>query len=75
MNPVNTGVGRAGTGLVTAVGVFPGYAEARRAVDALRRAGIAVRRCDTFPGLDGSWIRVAVRPPEVSDRLLEALAR
>src|SRR5206468_7270368 len=28
-----------GAGLVTAVGVFPGYAEARRAIDALRRAG------------------------------------
>lgn len=40
MNPVNTGVGGSGAGVVTAVGVFPGYAEARRAVDALRRAGI-----------------------------------
>jgi hypothetical protein len=29
----------AGGGLVTAVGVFPGYAEARRAVEALRAAG------------------------------------
>ncbi|WP_462417641.1 cobyrinate a,c-diamide synthase [Kytococcus sp. Marseille-QA3725] len=41
---------------------------------ALRTAGFAVRRCDTFPGLDGSWIRVAVRPPETTDRLLRALA-
>jgi hypothetical protein len=39
MNASNT-AGR-GTGLVTAVGVFPGYAEASRAVDALRRAGFS----------------------------------
>ncbi|SEB78607.1 L-threonine O-3-phosphate decarboxylase [Nocardioides exalbidus] len=40
----------------------------------LRAAGFAVRRCDTFPGLDDSWIRIAVRPPEVSTKLLEALS-
>ena len=33
---------------------------------ALRARGFAVRRCDTFPGLDDSWIRIAVRAPEVS---------
>jgi len=42
---------------------------------ALRDSGIAVRRADTFPGLDGSWIRIAVRPPEPTDRLLTALDR
>ena len=41
----------------------------------LREAGVAVRRCDTFPGLDASWVRLAVRPPEVSDRLLRLLAQ
>lgn len=41
---------------------------------ALRERGFAVRRCDTFPGLDGSWVRIAVRPPEVSTALLEALS-
>ncbi|MFC7501045.1 Rv2231c family pyridoxal phosphate-dependent protein CobC [Nocardioides sp. CPCC 206347] len=40
----------------------------------LRAAGIAVRRADTFPGLDGSWIRIAVRPEELTDQLLAALA-
>ncbi|GAA3537978.1 Rv2231c family pyridoxal phosphate-dependent protein CobC [Nocardioides daeguensis] len=40
----------------------------------LRERGIAVRRADTFPGLDGSWVRVAVRPPETTDQLLAALA-
>ena len=38
MNPVNTGAAPV-TGTVTALGVFPGYAEARRAVEALRQAG------------------------------------
>lgn len=41
----------------------------------LREAGVAARRCDTFPGLDGSWVRLAVRPPEVTDRVLPLLAR
>ncbi|MET9709461.1 cobyrinate a,c-diamide synthase [Nocardiopsis alba] len=40
----------------------------------LRAQGIAVRRADTFPGLDPSWIRVAVRPPEITRRLTAALA-
>ncbi|MEP9365447.1 cobyrinate a,c-diamide synthase [Nocardioides sp. CN2-186] len=39
----------------------------------LRDRGIAVRRADTFPGLDGSWVRIAVRPPESTARLLSAL--
>jgi cobyrinic acid a,c-diamide synthase len=38
----------------------------------LRRAGIAVRRADTFPGLDASWVRIAVRPPEQTAPLLAA---
>lgn len=40
----------------------------------LRQAGFAVRRCDTFPGLDESWIRIAVRDPLATDALLRALA-
>jgi histidinol-phosphate/aromatic aminotransferase/cobyric acid decarboxylase-like protein len=40
---------------------------------ALRRTGIAVRRCDTFPGLDDTWVRIAVRPEPVTDALLDAL--
>jgi histidinol-phosphate/aromatic aminotransferase/cobyric acid decarboxylase-like protein len=42
---------------------------------ALRAAGIAVRRCDTFPGLDATWARIAVRPEPTTDRLLTALDR
>ncbi|MGJ7442372.1 aminotransferase class I/II-fold pyridoxal phosphate-dependent enzyme [Aquipuribacter sp. MA13-6] len=35
---------------------------------------VAVRRADTFPGLDASFVRVAVHPdPAVTDRLLDAL--
>lgn len=41
---------------------------------ALRTAGIAVRRCDTFPGLDADHLRVAVRPAEQVNRLTAALA-
>jgi cobyrinic acid a,c-diamide synthase len=44
---------------------------------ALRRAGVAVRRADTFPGLGPSWVRIAVRPePQVRELLaaLDALA-
>ncbi|WP_306371417.1 Rv2231c family pyridoxal phosphate-dependent protein CobC, partial [Nocardiopsis sp. CC223A] len=39
----------------------------------LRASGIAVRRADTFPGLDAAWVRVAVRPPEATARFLAAL--
>ncbi|MCW2854100.1 MAG: Aminotransferase [Nocardioides sp.] len=40
----------------------------------LRAAGIAVRRADTFPGLGPDWVRIAVRPPDVTERLVAALA-
>ena len=39
---------------------------------ALRRAGIAVRRADTFPGLGGEWVRIAVRPAEQTTDLMTA---
>jgi histidinol-phosphate aminotransferase len=39
----------------------------------LRADGIAVRRGDTFPGLTADHLRVAVRPPEQSRVLVEAL--
>jgi hypothetical protein len=41
----------------------------------LRRTGFAVRRCDTFPGLDDGWIRIAVRPAAQTEPLLAALSR
>ncbi len=40
---------------------------------ALSDQGIAVRRCGTFPGLDSSWSRIAVRPPPTTTYLLTAL--
>lgn len=42
--------------------------------DRLLGHGLAVRRCDTFPGLDGSFVRVAVPAPPVADLLVDALA-
>lgn len=41
--------------------------------DALRQAGVAVRRGDTFPGLTGEHWRTAVRGPAESEQLLAAL--
>ncbi|SDT39943.1 cobyrinic acid a,c-diamide synthase [Friedmanniella luteola] len=42
--------------------------------EALRERGFAVRRGDTFPGLGPDWVRVAVRDPATTERLLTALA-
>ena len=39
----------------------------------LRSAGYAVRRADTFPGLDGTWVRIAVRRPDTTRKLLAVL--
>lgn len=39
----------------------------------LRAAGVAVRRGDTFPGLDADHLRVAVRPPDQVAVLVDAL--
>lgn len=39
----------------------------------LAEAGFAVRRADTFPGLDDRWVRIAVRPAEPTRHLLTAL--
>jgi histidinol-phosphate aminotransferase len=41
---------------------------------ALRDRGYAVRRGDTFPGLGPDWLRIAVRPPAVTDAFAAALA-
>ncbi|WP_422332538.1 Rv2231c family pyridoxal phosphate-dependent protein CobC [Rhodococcus sp. (in: high G+C Gram-positive bacteria)] len=40
---------------------------------ALRERGIAVRRCDTFPGLGPDFLRVAVRPRDQTDVLIDAM--
>ncbi|MGJ9422167.1 cobyrinate a,c-diamide synthase [Aeromicrobium sp. CF3.5] len=39
----------------------------------LRDAGYALRRADTFPGLDDSWVRIAVRRPDTTRKLLAVL--
>lgn len=41
----------------------------------LHGQGIAVRRADTFPGLDSSWARISVRPPASTRQLLTAIDR
>jgi cobyrinic acid a,c-diamide synthase len=40
----------------------------------LREAGYALRRADTFPGLDDGWVRIAVRKPATTRGLLVVLA-
>jgi cobyrinic acid a,c-diamide synthase len=42
--------------------------------EALRDAGYAVRRGDTFPGLGPAWVRIAVRDPATTRGLLSAIA-
>ncbi len=40
----------------------------------LAARGFAVRRCETFPGLGPSWLRLAVRTPRTHERLAAAFA-
>ncbi|MFD5426962.1 Rv2231c family pyridoxal phosphate-dependent protein CobC [Streptomyces sp. NPDC127084] len=47
--------------------------QADRVRESLRRLGFAVRRGDTFPGLDRNWLRVAVRDRATTNRFLQAL--
>jgi histidinol-phosphate aminotransferase len=49
----------------------PGAAELR---ESLRIQGFAVRRGDTFPGLGPDWLRIAVRPEDVTDGFVKVLA-
>ncbi len=39
----------------------------------LRGKGIALRRADSFPGLGPEWVRIAVRRPDLSHALVNAL--
>ena len=39
----------------------------------LRRLGVAVRRCDTFPGLSPDWLRIAVRDDVTNEQIATAL--
>ncbi|MEU3982638.1 Rv2231c family pyridoxal phosphate-dependent protein CobC [Streptomyces sp. NPDC026672] len=41
----------------------------------LRDLGYAVRRGDTFPGLDADWLRIAVRDPKTTQAFLTAFRR
>ncbi|MDX2972499.1 Rv2231c family pyridoxal phosphate-dependent protein CobC [Kribbella solani] len=49
-------------------------AEAPRLRESLRTQGFAVRRGDTFPGLGADWLRIAVRPEDVTDGFVKVLA-
>jgi histidinol-phosphate aminotransferase len=49
-------------------------AGAARVRESLRAQGFAVRRGDTFPGLGPDWLRVAVRPEDVTDGFVKVLS-
>lgn len=54
--------------------VKPPVIHADAAREALAAQSIAVRRCDTFPGLDSSYWRLAVREREQVGKLVAAVA-
>ena len=70
-----------GLGSIAGVRAWPSSAnfvllhvrDGRTVVALLREAGIAVRPCGSFPGLNDDYIRVAVRSPADNDRLVAAL--
>ena len=41
----------------------------------LRERRLAVRSCESFPGLDDTWVRIAVREPTITALLLDSLER
>jgi histidinol-phosphate aminotransferase len=41
--------------------------------ESLRDKGFAVRRGATFPGLGPDWLRIAVRPEDVTDGFVKVL--
>ncbi len=45
----------------------------RKVRQRLRDRGYAVRRGDSFPGLGPTWMRIAVRGPQMTDGFLDAL--
>ena len=52
-----------------------GGIDAPALAEKLLRAGIAIRICDNFDGLDARFFRIAVRTAEENDRLCDALRR
>ncbi|QTF91582.1 threonine-phosphate decarboxylase CobD [Halomonas sp. BM-2019] len=51
-----------------------GQEATRRLLPALLRRGVLVRHTESFAGLDGGWLRLALRDAADNDRLLAALA-
>lgn len=53
--------------------VLAQHPDAARIRDDLRARKIAVRRADTFPGLDGTWLRFAARDGDATSALADAV--
>ena len=60
--------------LVDTRAVIPAGRSAGYLRNALRDNGFAVRRGDTFPGLGPEWVRISVREPAGTRRLLQSIA-
>jgi cobyrinic acid a,c-diamide synthase len=67
------GLTELGIGFVAPAAPFVLAKVARGSHERLRSAGYALRRADTFPGLDDSWVRIAVRRPDTTRKLLATL--
>ncbi|WP_238348304.1 cobyrinate a,c-diamide synthase [Ornithinimicrobium pratense] len=67
------GLGALGVEVVPSEAPFLLARVGRGVREALRARGYAVRRGDTFPGLDATWARIAVRDPLTIDGLLREL--
>lgn len=50
----------------------PSHVDPEAFREGLVRRGVVTRRCDTFPGLDASYLRLAVRPGTMVDELVGA---
>ena len=50
----------------------PSHVDPEAFREGLVRRGVVTRRCDTFPGLDATYLRLAVRPGNMVDELVGA---
>lgn len=52
----------------------PGLSTQKRLFHYLLERGFVLRHTENFPGIEGKWLRVAIKQPEANKKLLEALA-
>lgn len=52
----------------------PGLSTQKRLFHYLLERGLVLRHTENFPGIEGKWLRVAIKQPGANKKLLEALA-